>query len=301
MNFVIVGAGGVGGNLGARLAEAGHEVGWLVRGRTLEALRKGLDLKSPLGDLKLGPQNASDDPSKLGPADAVVVTVKLYDLASLAPRLKPLSDAVFLPLQNGVDARGMLRSALPGARVLNGMVSTKSYIEAPGRIMCKSGFARIRLGGPGAESITPALRSGKGVDVVICEDIDKDVWRKFVMLVSMAATTCMHRITIGTVREDPQMFARLMEGVNEAIAVAKAEGVSFDEDPKELVMDQIKDMPRDGKPSMLEDLEAGRPMELDYFSGTIVRLGKKHGIPTPYHSAAMQKLGSGLSFAHRNE
>jgi 2-dehydropantoate 2-reductase len=296
MNFVIVGAGGVGGNLGARLLEAGHKVGWLVRGRTLEALRKGLALKSPLGDLSLGPQNASDDPAKLAPADAVVVTVKLYDLASLAPRLRPLSNAVFLPLQNGVDAKGMLQAALPGARVLNGMVSTKSFIESPGRINCKSGFSRIRLGGPGAESITPALRSGKGVDVVISEDIDKDVWRKFVMLVSMAATTCMNRITIGTVREDPKMFARLMEGVTEAIAVADREGVRFGEEPKELVMEQIKDMPRDGKPSMLEDLEAGRPMELDYFSGTIVRLGKKHGVPTPYHSAAMQVL-SGLNKA----
>ena len=294
MNFVIVGAGGVGGNLGARLLEAGHNVGWVVRGRTLEALKKGLYLKSPLGDLKLGPQNASDDPSKLGPAEAVVVTVKLYDLTAMAARLKPFSNAIFLPLQNGVDARGMLQSALPGTRVLNGMVSTKSFIESPGVINCKSGFSRIRLGGPGAESITPALRSGKGVDVVIPENIDLDVWRKFVMLVSMASTTCMHRITIGTVREDPKMFAKLMEGVNEAIAVAKAEGVHFNEDPKELVMDQIKDMPRDGKPSMLEDLEAGRPMEIDYFSGTIVRLGKKHGVPTPYHSAAMQAL-SGLN------
>ena len=290
MNFVIVGAGGVGGNLGARLAEAGHRVGWLVRGRTLEALRKGLELKSPLGNLSLGPQNASDDPSTLGPADAVVVTVKLYDLVSLAPRLKPLSNAVFLPLQNGVDARGMLQTALPGANVLNGMVSTKSFIEAPGRIHCKSGFSRIRLGGAGATELARALESGKGVEAVVSDDIDRDVWRKFVMLVSMASTTCMHRITIGQVREDPKMFARLMQGVNEAIAVAEREGVHFGEDAKELVMDQIKDMPRDGKPSMLEDLEAGRPLEVDYFSGTIVRLGKKHGIPTPYHCAAMQAL-----------
>ncbi|MGQ0652389.1 MAG: ketopantoate reductase family protein [Betaproteobacteria bacterium] len=290
MNFVIVGAGGVGGNLGARLAEAGHRVAWLVRGRTLEALRKGLELKSPLGDLSLGPQIASDDPAQLGPAEAVVVTVKLYDLAELAPKLKALDNAVFLPLENGVDARGMLQAALPGSRVLNGMVSTKSYIEAPGRIMCKSGFSRIRLGGPGAAELAAALNSSKGVEAAVSDNIDRDVWRKFVMLVSMASTTCMHRVTIGQVREDPKMFARLMEGVNEAIAIAEREGVRFGEDPKELVMDQIKDMPRDGKPSMLEDLEADRPLEVDYFSGTIVRLGKKHGVPTPYHSAAMETL-----------
>ena len=294
MNFVIVGAGGVGGNLGARLVEAGHHVGWLVRGRTLEALRKGLELKSPLGDLSLGPQNASDEPAALGPADAVIVTVKLYDLVTLAPRLRPLGSAMFLPLQNGVDARAMLQAALPDSRVLNGMVSTKSFIEAPGRIHCKSGFSRIRLGGPGAAELAPVLETGKGIEAVVPEDIDLEVWRKFVMLVSMAATTCMHRVTIGQVREDPKMFARLMEGVNEALAVAAREGVRFNEDPKELVMSQIKDMPRDGKPSMLEDLEAGRPLEIDYFSGTIVRLGRKHGVPTPYHSAAMQAL-SGLN------
>ena len=88
MKIVVAGAGGVGGYIGVRLAEAGHDIGYLVRGRSLAALReRGITLKSPLGDVRLGPQRASSSAADLGAADAVVVTVKLYVLAALAPGL----------------------------------------------------------------------------------------------------------------------------------------------------------------------------------------------------------------------
>ena len=111
MRVAIVGAGGVGGYLGVRLNQSGLDVIWLARGRSLAHLREiGIALRNPLGDVTLGPQQASDSPEALGRADLVIVTVKLYDLGDLAPRLRPLlgpSTAV-LPLQNGVEAYAML-------------------------------------------------------------------------------------------------------------------------------------------------------------------------------------------------
>jgi 2-dehydropantoate 2-reductase len=288
MHFVIVGAGGVGGNLGARLVEAGHRVAWLARGSNLEALRKGLALKSTLGDLSLGPQEASDDAASLAKPDAVIVTVKLYDLAALAPSLAPLREAVLLPLQNGVEARSILQAALPGANVLGGMVSTKAYLEAPGRIVCKSGFSRIRLGGPQARELATALETGKGVGAAVSGDIETDVWRKFVMLAAMSAISCVHRATIGTVLREHR--AEVLAAVDEALQVSRALGVELEGTAWEIVEPQVRDMPPDGKPSMLEDLEAGRRLEIGFTSGTLVRLGRRHGVPTPVHAKLLEEV-----------
>ena len=290
MHFVIVGAGGVGGNLGARLAEAGHRVAWLVRGRSLEALRKGLALKSPLGDLSLGPQEASDDAADLASPDAVIVTVKLYDLAAVSKSLEIFKRdrTLFLPLQNGVEARPLLQAALPGASVLGGMVSTKAYLEAPGRIVCKSGFSRIRLGGPQAQVLAAALETGKGVSAAVSEDIETDVWRKFVMLAGMSAVSCVHRATIGAVLREHR--EEMLAAVTEALQVARALGVRLEGTAWEIAEPQVRDMPPDGKPSMFEDLEAGRRLEIDFTSGTLVRLGQKHGVPTPVHARLLEEV-----------
>jgi 2-dehydropantoate 2-reductase len=301
MRFVIAGAGGVGGTIGARLIEAGHQVAWLARGANLAALRKGLRLESPLGDLDLGRQEADDDPRKLGRADAVIVAVKTYSLADLAPRLAPLAvpdDTVVLPLQNGIEAHGVLAAALPAARVLNGMVSVKAHLAKPGTVACASGFCRMRFGGPGAQALAEAMNQGKGLSAVVSPDIDADVWRKFVMLAAFSAVSCLTRGNIGQVLDDASAHGLLLEGVGEAMALARAKGVRLEGGAKEVVDVQVRDLPRGGRPSMLDDLLAGRPLEIDSLSGAVVRLGAQSGVPTPFHAMAcrilaMHKGGAG--------
>ncbi len=294
MKFVIAGAGGVGAIIGASLAHAGHEVSWLARGRNLAALRTtGLSVVSPLGNFALGPQQASDDARELGAADALIVAVKLYDLAALAPALAPLAtpDTLVLPLQNGVEGPSILAAALPAARVLKGMVVVKAALPLPGRVVCKSGFVRIRMGGrAGLDALAGALNTGNGMTATVSPDIDDDVWRKFVMLASFSAVSCLARATIGQVLENTQAFDLLLQAVSEALSVARASGVTLPGNPREIVEPQVKDLPREGKPSMLEDLEAGRPLELDFLSGTVVRLGREHGVATPVHAMAYSAL-----------
>ena len=300
MKLAIIGAGGVGGCLGARLAQAGHDIAWLARGRTLAALReRGLRLESPSGEVRLGPQRASDDPVALaraiGPVDALIVTVKLYDLATLAPRLAPLANggAVVLPLQNGVEAHAMLAGALPAARVLKGTLSIKSHVRAPGEVVCKSDFCKIRLGGAkgsNIDALAAALNGCEAVTATFSADIDRDIWSKFVMLASFSAVACMARATIGEVLGDASARALLIDAAGEAAAVARALGVSLPEDIAGLVDLQTRDMPKTGRASMLEDLEAGRPLELEFLSGAVVRLGAKAGVPTPIHAVAYKLL-----------
>jgi 2-dehydropantoate 2-reductase len=174
------------------------------------------------------------------------------------------------------------------------MVATKSHLAGPAHVVCKSGFARIRFGGDAPrgpmQTLADALNSGKGVTATLTKDIDADVWRKFVMLASFSAVACLARATIGQVLDDSAAYALLLAAVREAVAVARARGVAVPGDAEELVQSQVRDLPRDGRPSMLEDLEAGRPLELDYLSGAIVRLAEQAGIAVPVHATASRAL-----------
>jgi 2-dehydropantoate 2-reductase len=281
------------------LAQAGHAVAWLARGATLAALReKGLVLEAPQGTIRLPPQVANEDAAQLGPADAVIVSVKLYDLPAVAPRLGPLlaADTAILPLENGVDGYSILAGALPGAKPLKGTVSIKSSRAAPARIVAKSDFCRIRMGeADGApstrsERLAAALNGCTGVSAAIVPDIELDLWKKFVMLTSFSAVACLARTTIGAVLDNAEAKSLVLDAAEEAAAVGRARGVALPADLRSLVLAQVKDMPRDGRPSMLEDLEAGRPLELAYLSGAVVRLGRAAGVPTPIHDVASRAL-----------
>lgn len=300
MKFVIAGAGGVGGTIGVRLAEAGHDVAWLVRGASLAVLReRGIALNAPQGEVRLGPQKASDRAEDLGAADAVIVTVKLYDLEALAPRLAPLAgaDTAILPLQNGVEAHAMLAKALPGARPLKGTVSVKASLAVPGVVDAKSDFCRMRFGeGDGkpsarTERLAETLGAAIGVAAAATPEIELDLWKKFVMLTSFSATACLARARIGQVLGDPGARAFALDAAHEAAAVGRARGVKLPADIVEATLAQVVGMPPEGKPSMLEDLEAGRRLELPWLSGAVVRLGQEAGVPTPLHAMACRLLG----------
>lgn len=299
MRVVMVGAGGVGGYLGVRLAEQGEEIAWLVRERHVEPLTtRGIALESPLGNVALEPQRASARATELGRADLLIVTVKLYDLASVARQLAPLVDdeTIVLPLENGVEAHDIIAAHVRTQAVLKGMVTIKSHLRAPGDVVCKSAFCRIRFGEPhGAASararrLADLFNACTGVEASTSEDMDADLWRKFVMLASFSAVSCVARASIGEVLADRAAHALLVDATREAATVGRALGIALPADIVELVASQTRDMPKDGRPSMLEDLEAGRPLELDYFSGAIVRLGEKAGVATPIHAIAARAL-----------
>jgi 2-dehydropantoate 2-reductase len=141
------------------------------------------------------------------------------------------------------------------------------------------------------ERLAEAMSGAIGVSAVASPDIELDLWRKFVMLTSFSATACLARAPIGRVLDDPGAHAFLLEAAHEAAAVGRARGVKLPTDVVEATLAQVAGMPRDGKPSMLEDLEAGRRLELPWLSGAVARLGKAAGVPTPLHTMACRVLG----------
>jgi len=299
VKFGIVGIGGVGGYLAACLTEAGHEVALLARGANLAALReRGIRLTGPLGPIETGPLNASDDARRLAGADAVIVTTKLYDLEAVARQAAPMVGAgtIVIPVQNGVEAQPILARALPHAKVLQATIYISAFLTAPGTILQKAPFCRLSIataGGPSGEDVkrvAAALHNPPRIECKISSDIEADVWRKFVMLAPFSAVACMARQPVGPVLDDHALLGQLKAAIAEAAAVARAKKVSLPTDIEAATLAATRQFPANAKPSMLEDLEAGRPLELEYLAGAVVRFGKALGVPTPVHEKAYAAL-----------
>jgi len=290
MRIAVVGAGGVGGYFGGRLAAAGSDVFFLARGRHLEAMRsRGLTIHSFRGDLHLPRVNATSDPAEIGPVDVVFFTVKLYDVDEAVALLPPLlgSDTVVIPLQNGVEGVDIVTRAVGRAHTAGGTVYVAAVIEEPG-VIRHTALDRLIFGeldgsrSPRLQRLLDACAPA-GFQSELSEQITVDIWTKFVRLSVFSGMTAVTRCPIGPIVGDPELFAMLKTAVAEAAAVARAKGVAI---PEKIVTDvesSYVNLPPHMKSSMLEDLERGRRLELPWLSGAVARIGREVGIPTPTH------------------
>jgi 2-dehydropantoate 2-reductase len=298
MRIAIIGAGGVGGYYGARLAAAGFDVTFLARGAHLAAMRAdGLHLLSPLGDLHLRRVSATDDAASVGPVDVVFFAVKNYDTERALALVPPLvgADTVVIPFQNGVEAVATLRSGLDPARVAGGTTYISSVIEEPGVIRHTTSDRLIfgELDGstsPRLERFRDACVAA-GIHPTLSDRIDVEIWTKFCHLSVFSGMTSVTRLPIGPIREDPDLAAMWRAALLESYAVARARGIAMAPDFVESTMAFVQRWPPQMKASMLEDLERGRRLELPWLSGAVVRLGHETGVETPVHRFITTVLG----------
>ena len=298
MKIAVLGAGGVGGYFGARLAADGNEVTFVARGAHAQAMReRGLRVLSPLGDLHVQPVRLLDDPLETGLVDIVLVAVKMYDLEQAAQAVRPLLqvDTAVVPLQNGVEAAAILERALGRRYVCGGVAYIAAGIEAPGVVRHNGTMARLLFGErhPGESWRLRTLEAacqGAGIEAALVPDIEAEVWRKFLFLAPFAAITCLGRTTIGAVREDPMLWPKFLKMVEEAAAVARARGVNLPEGIAEERIAFARGLPTTMRSSMLQDLEAGKPLELDWLTGAVVRLGAEAGVDTPVSREVYEAL-----------
>lgn len=202
MRIAIVGAGGVGGYFGARLAAAGHEVTFVARGRHLEAVRRsGLLVRSPLGDVRTSPGSVVESVADVDGADLVVVAVKLWDTEDVARQLgaSKLAGTPVLSLQNGVQKDTVLARRLPAESLLGGACFISAFIEEPGVVRHNGTLQRMVFGArhPSQEPVARQFLQActeAGIDAEISEDVDRVIWEKYVFLVGhSAATTAVRR------------------------------------------------------------------------------------------------------------
>jgi 2-dehydropantoate 2-reductase len=292
-----MGAGGVGGYFGGRLAQAGHEVGFVARGKHLEAIRaQGLKLRSPLGDATIKVQ-AAEDPAELGAADVVLFAVKLWDTESAAERIRPLvaKGGTVIPFQNGVESIGRVGAVLGAERVMGGAAYIAGRIGEPGVIVQTGTMARLRFGPvlpaqqKAAQAFLAACKEAQ-IDAELTDDIVKVLWEKFVLLVAVSATTTVTRKNLGVVRSDPDLKWLLEACMRETWALGRKRGVKLADDLVEQTLKFVGGLPAEMRASMAADLEAGGKLEAPWLSGAVARMSREAGLEASANRAVYASL-----------
>jgi 2-dehydropantoate 2-reductase len=288
MKVCVVGAGGVGGLLAAVLRKADVDVSLLVTERHVEPIRRnGLTLIGPKDRFTVKIQ-AETDPCAIGPCDVVVVTPKNWSLEALAPTLKPLlkENTAVIPLQNGIDAPGVLAKALGWKNVVYGSASMNAAIEEPGVIKQRNPQYGITVAeADGVESArlleVKKVFEAAGVSVEVATDGPGILWEKFMGLVANSSLCALLRSPMGVVQQDDDTWALYSAVFNEVVAAGRAAGISIPPEKAEARLKRARTSPPMVMPSMAVDTVAGNRLELPWLGGRVRELGREHGIPTP--------------------
>ena len=295
MRIAFIGAGAVGGFYGAQMARQGHDVSFVARGAHLEAIqRNGLRIVGPLGEYTVKPR-AESDPTKIGPVDYVVHTVKTYDNAGAIPLIAPLvgPSTTVLTLQNGVDSAEEIAAVVGEPATLGGSTYIATAIDAPGVIRQTGTHRRVVFGEYFKPESTVTPRVQTLADAMAACDIHVEpvvdsrhtVWEKFTYLAPFAAFTGAARLPIGPLWSDESIRTMFLDAVEEVANVARAHGVKLPDDHRDRVYEYAIKLPPSTRSSLLIDLQLGKRIEVEALQGSVVRRGAKVGVPTPIMAA----------------
>jgi 2-dehydropantoate 2-reductase len=292
--IAVVGVGAIGGLFGGRLAAAGHDVVFIARGATLDALEaRGLVVDSPEGDLRLHPVACAEHAAGVGVVDLVLVCVKAGQVLPLAPSLLPLvgPGTLVIPVQNGVEASGQLAASL-GDAVLDGYSRVIAEAVAPGVIRHVAVTPTIafapRVGAataPDAATLAEwrEVFRGAGIAVEETPDVLRALWEKFMFVEPLGAVGAASRVAFGAMLAGAETRALLDACVREIMDIGRARGVSLDESSVDSVWARYDKLAPQGTASMQRDLMAGRPSEFDAQTAAICEMGRASGVATPAH------------------
>jgi 2-dehydropantoate 2-reductase len=298
MKIAIIGAGGVGGYFGARLAQAGADVHFVARGAHLAALRRdGLRVESPLGDIHLPDVQVTDNPADIGRADIVWLAVKLWDTEAAVQPMRSVvgPETGIISFQNGVTKDDVLRAAFGEAAVMGGVGYIAANIDRPGVIKHTGTMQRLIFGeydgrrSSRAQALLDACVRG-GINAELSDDIRKAIWEKFVFLVGLSGATATIRDTIGPIRSNPRSRAFLFDLMRETVDVGRALGVALPADFAEQRLNFVDGLPDVMTSSMHHDLRAGKRLEVSWLSGGVAQLGERAGVATPMNRAVWNIL-----------
>ena len=306
MKFLIAGAGAIGAYLGACLARAGQEVTLFARGAHLRAMQEhGVRVRSAEGDFQARPRVVAAL-AEAGPADVVILAVKAHGLTQLAPQLAPVlgPETVVVSTQNGVpwwyfqgsggplegtrlervDPGGVVAAAIEPRRVLGSLIYFATEIAEPGVVLHTEGN-RVSLGEPDgtrserARQIAAALNAA-GLRCRLTAQIRNEIWVKLLGNLAFNPVSALTGATLAQIVRDPQGNALARSIMAEAEAVARALGQEL---PISIELRMAgAEKVGEHKTSMLQDLEAGRPLELEAVVGAVVELGERLNLPMPH-------------------
>ena len=304
MKICVYGAGAVGGLMGAWLMRAGHEVSVVARGAQLEAIRRGgLRVRSK-DRTEAWPVRAESDPAILGPQDYVLVTVKAQSLAEVADRIPSLlgKDTSVVTAMNGVpwwffqglkrpdsrleslDPGGRLTRAMPAERIVGCVIHLAASTPEPGLVSHNMGLKLI-LGEPGGRNSARTRRiadalTAAGFEVLVSDAIEKEFWVKLLGNVSFNPVSALTVTTADQLIQNREVKAYMVEIMREVLEIGRAVGVDANIDP-EARIDMARALGR-FKTSMHQDLEAGKPLEIDGLLAGTLEIARKAGVRAPF-------------------
>ena len=298
MKVIVLGAGAIGAYYGGQLARAGHEVTLYARGDNLAAIRRrGLEIRTPEGS-SVVQVTATDSVDDLGAADFAILGVKSYSLDAIAPAVQRVAKngAAILPFLNGVETtERLITLGISPVAILGGVTRISVARMQPGVVERRGQFQSVIVGELDdrvTERVTRIVAAfgDIGVDASASNQIEVDLWRKFIFIAALAASCGLARTPVGPLRNRPLGRRLLQRAVQEAVDVARARGIPLAADETAQVVGAIDALPPGTKPSFLLDLEAGGPTELATLSGAVSRYADAAGVGTPVHDTVAAVL-----------
>ena len=298
MRIATMATGGIGGFLAVKLTKGGHEVATIARGAHLEAIRQnGLRLSTDNGVETVTPWRASSKTTEIGPVDAIIFGVKCNALKEAAKDCIPmLSETTAVsPFLNGVEAADRLLEFLPEQNVANGLAKISTTISEPGTITQVGNFGQFifaeRDSKPSQrmERLQNALMSA-GVDAPKTDDIDRDLWSKFVLFTAMSGVTAAARCNVGDIMRSIELSELCKNILSETAMLGRLNGINLPKHLEADLWDAISKLPKNMRASTAIDLENNRPLETKWISGAAVRLAEQSGGEAPLNTAVYALL-----------
>ena len=288
MRFLILGAGATGGYFGGRLVKAGVDVSYLVRPRRKEQLAEhGLKVESGLGNFEVHPRAITREEIDQ-PYDVVILSPKAFDLAAAIESIRPAvgRQTLVLPLLNGMRHLDDLDKEFGAERVLGGTCHISVVMAEDGTIRHLSPFASMTQGARSesqkdrAKEIHAELSRG-GFDARLADDVVGAMWEKWVLLATLAGSTCLMRGSIGEISATDAGVKFISDMLDECDAVAAASGHQTRSVVISAIRSTLTDRASNISASMLRDIQRNGPVEADHIIGDLVKRGADAGIPTP--------------------
>lgn len=288
MKIAVIGAGGVGGYFGGKLAKANFDVTFLARGEHLRKIRQnGLSVKSVNGDFKIDNAQATDSIRKIGFADIIILAVKAWQVRDISRELGSIikKDTIVLPLQNGVVTADELAENIPSANIIGGLCKIISKVESPGVIYHFALdpiviFGEFDSRRTERSELLKSVFDRAGVNSLISDDITAELWKKFIAI-CVSGLLAVTKTTYGELRELKETRQLMTELIREIFALSQHLKINIEPEFPDKLISLIDTYPRETTSSLTRDVWDGKPSEIEYQNGTVVRLGEKYGVDTP--------------------
>ncbi len=289
MKFLVLGAGGIGGYFGAKLASAGEDVTFVARGKHLEAMKShGLNVNSAQEHIHVDPEKFTGDAAHAGKFDVILFCVKSYDTENAARQMIPAlkKESIVICLQNGIDNEDIIKKNIPLGTVLGGVAYIYSTVTAPGEITRNEGPSKIVFG-PLDNKLDERSRQihqtfqKAGITADLSGTIENELWKKFIFITGASGITALTRLTLGELLANAETRKLIRSAMEETLAVGRAKHIHLENNLIDTFFETLSKFKNDTRSSLYYDLVNEKPMEVESLAGTVVRLGEQLNIQTP--------------------